>query len=234
MADGSSARPVQARIRAPCEGLGFFPPPAEIQLRFLRSRSRWVLYVHGRTDDDARLRAWLETYGPATVQHSTSPNSTIVRAAFDTLPARWEHMLDTFEICDFRIEPTGVATLVVEGDRTKVRRELLPGVELHDITHVRTLAPLLTSAQHRALSRAFEAGYYTVPKKVTLTELAASLGTSQASLSELLRRAEARIIARYMQAGSELPVDSFDEAAAWADGGTEVSGHSGATGPPEA
>ncbi|AGN00356.1 DNA binding domain-containing protein [Salinarchaeum sp. Harcht-Bsk1] len=46
----------------------------------------------------------------------------------------------------------------------------------------------LTDAQHEALTAAAKAGYYEVPREVTLEELADDLGVSHQALSEQLRR----------------------------------------------
>ena len=47
----------------------------------------------------------------------------------------------------------------------------------------------LTDEQHEALTTAFEAGYYDIPREVTLEELAAGFGISHQALSERFRRA---------------------------------------------
>lgn len=53
----------------------------------------------------------------------------------------------------------------------------------------------LSDEQHRAMKRAVEAGYYRVPRRVTLSELAADMGISHQALSERLRRANRNLIA---------------------------------------
>lgn len=53
----------------------------------------------------------------------------------------------------------------------------------------------LTERQHETLARAYESGYYDVPRTVTQTELAAQFGISHQALSERLRRAHARVVA---------------------------------------
>ncbi|WP_255167017.1 helix-turn-helix domain-containing protein [Natrononativus amylolyticus] len=47
----------------------------------------------------------------------------------------------------------------------------------------------LTEAQHRTLELAVERGYFEVPRRITMEELAAELGVSHQALSERLRRA---------------------------------------------
>ena len=52
----------------------------------------------------------------------------------------------------------------------------------------------VTDKQHKALTRAFELGYYDVPRGLTIEELAADLGISHQALSERFRRAHKGLI----------------------------------------
>ncbi len=61
----------------------------------------------------------------------------------------------------------------------------------------------LTERQEEALVTAFLEGYYSYPRRVAAKELAAELGVSGSALAELLRKAEHRIIAKYVM--EELP-----------------------------
>jgi predicted DNA binding protein len=56
----------------------------------------------------------------------------------------------------------------------------------------------LTPLQARALARAWVLGYYTVPRRVTLARLARGSGRSAPALGKLLRRAEGRLVARWL------------------------------------
>jgi len=56
----------------------------------------------------------------------------------------------------------------------------------------------LTPLQSRLLARAWVMGYYAVPRRITLTRLAAQTGRSAPALGKVLRRAEARIVARWL------------------------------------
>ncbi|WP_228546114.1 helix-turn-helix domain-containing protein [Halegenticoccus tardaugens] len=53
---------------------------------------------------------------------------------------------------------------------------------------------LLTPRQRQVLTVAIEAGYYTVPREVTLTEVAEELGVSKSTCSEILHRCESNIV----------------------------------------
>lgn len=56
----------------------------------------------------------------------------------------------------------------------------------------------LTPLQSRLLARAWVMGYYAVPRRVTLTRLAQQTGRSAPALGKVLRRAEGRIVARWL------------------------------------
>jgi hypothetical protein len=57
----------------------------------------------------------------------------------------------------------------------------------------------LTSKQERVLKSALETGYYDYPKRTSTEDLAGSLGISRSTVSEILRRAERRIISEYFE-----------------------------------
>jgi predicted DNA binding protein len=55
----------------------------------------------------------------------------------------------------------------------------------------------LTTRQEQIVKLALEMGYFEFPKKIRLEELSERLGISAGTLSEILRRAEKNILARY-------------------------------------
>jgi predicted DNA binding protein len=57
---------------------------------------------------------------------------------------------------------------------------------------------LLTTRQEQILSIAFEKGYFDFPKKVGLKELAAETGIKAATLAEILRRGQKKILGEYL------------------------------------
>jgi predicted DNA binding protein len=72
----------------------------------------------------------------------------------------------------------------------------------------------LTPLQSQLLTRAWLLGYYTVPRRVTLTRLARQSGRSATALGKILRRAEGRLVARWLTAeGAALEPSGPD---AWA------------------
>lgn len=61
-----------------------------------------------------------------------------------------------------------------------------------------SLPSMLTERQQEALRTAWEAGYFDIPRRVTLTELSQELGISDTAVSQRLRRAQATICAYFL------------------------------------
>ncbi len=57
---------------------------------------------------------------------------------------------------------------------------------------------MLTPRQEQMLIYAFEKGYYSFPRRIGLAELARELGLSVSTLSELIRRAEGKVVKAFM------------------------------------
>ena len=78
---------------------------------------------------------------------------------------------------------------------------------LHDrgitykISEIAKITPTraLTAKQERVLKSALELGYYEYPKKISTEDLAKAVGASPSTVSEILRRAEKRIISGYFE-----------------------------------
>ena len=58
---------------------------------------------------------------------------------------------------------------------------------------------LLTDRQREIMGIAYRSGYFEFPRKNDLTEIAAELAIRPSTLSEILRRAEAKIVKHYME-----------------------------------
>jgi len=63
-------------------------------------------------------------------------------------------------------------------------------------------AEKLTSGQRRVIEYAYSSGFYEYPRRAALHQLSRSLGVSSSTLGEMLRRAERKIIATYLQKAS--------------------------------
>jgi predicted DNA binding protein len=59
---------------------------------------------------------------------------------------------------------------------------------------LRSHLPLLSETQHRLLSQAMSAGYFAVPRGITLTELARRLNRSKSSISESIALIEKKLL----------------------------------------
>jgi predicted DNA binding protein len=60
--------------------------------------------------------------------------------------------------------------------------------------------PLLTARQSEIFQKAMAAGYFEVPRRVSLTELASRIGVAPSSLSEMLAVVEKRILSKSLEA----------------------------------
>ncbi len=94
--------------------------------------------------------------------------------------------------------------LVTDGNRTvgALARKLEGhgcDVAVERITPLRGTA-VLTGRQEEVLRKAFAAGYFDYPRKTGSAELAAELGISGSTLSEVLRAAQRRILAEHLRA----------------------------------
>ena len=59
---------------------------------------------------------------------------------------------------------------------------------------LRSHLPLLTPAQHELLTQAMAAGYFAVPRGITLTDFARSVGRSKSAVSEALAHIEQKLL----------------------------------------
>ena len=196
---------VGARFTMDCETMGLAPPPFALRARLMRGGEGWSLLLVPPIDaPTGSLVDWLAPTGPTRLD--LEPNG-VVRAHFALLPEPWSRIFQGVEVEALRLDPDGSAGLSVRGARSKVQRFATRLIELQDRVVVTSLrsAPavrgILTPLQEEALREAVAAGYYRIPRPLNLHELAQRLGITAASLSERLRRAEARILTKYVEEG---------------------------------
>jgi len=67
--------------------------------------------------------------------------------------------------------------------------------------------PLLTDRQEWVLDEAIDRGYYDTPRRTTLVELAEDLDMAKSTCSEILHRAEERVVKEYRTKGRNIPPD---------------------------
>ncbi|WP_254546024.1 helix-turn-helix domain-containing protein [Halomarina pelagica] len=60
----------------------------------------------------------------------------------------------------------------------------------------------LTDQQHRLVALAAERGYYDTPRRCTLTDVAEEVGLAKSTVSEVLHRAEGRLVEHYLEEGA--------------------------------
>lgn len=70
----------------------------------------------------------------------------------------------------------------------------------------------LTARQRAALARAWVLGYYSVPRRTTLTRLARVTGQSPPALGKMLRRAEGHLVSQLLSADASDAATESDEA----------------------
>ncbi len=219
---------VSKRLDLSCSTLGFSPPPCGVQIKFLPGQEgRWTLVALTPPAQPPNVARWLEDYGPASIQIASGLAPKVLHASFDELPKDWERMLEAVEVQFVELTPEGAASLFAHGTPDRIERfvETLEDnrPDQPDALEIRsrearmdTEDDALTSRQMEILSRAVALGYYEIPHNLTLRELADRLDLSVGTVSELLRRAEAKIITSHVDSwvesrwNGEAKVDSME------------------------
>jgi predicted DNA binding protein len=76
------------------------------------------------------------------------------------------------------------------------------GLSVEVVKNVRiSKKALLTTRQETVLALVFEFGYFEIPRKISLERLANKIGISKSTLDVIIRRAENKILVRYMHNG---------------------------------
>ncbi|MEA3200723.1 MAG: hypothetical protein QOE90_2151 [Thermoplasmata archaeon] len=198
---------IGARFALDVETLGLDRPPVPLRARLSQAGEHWALsLVPPRQTHAGPIVDWLASAGRMRLEIEPSG---LLLAHIIRLPAAWARLFQGVEVETMSLDPDGHADLAVRGPRAKVQRFAMRLLAIEDgvaITSLRPAPPerrMLTAAQEEALREAVEAGYYKIPRPLNLHELAQRLGITAASLSERLRRAEARILTKYVEdAGS--------------------------------
>ncbi|OYR39713.1 helix-turn-helix domain-containing protein [Halorubrum sp. Ib24] len=114
----------------------------------------------------------------------------------------------------------GVAEVEVTGEHERVaemgRRLSDLGLEF-EVERVRQRvnpARLLTDRQRELLLAAVDLGYYDVPRRATLTEVAEHVGIAKSTCSETLQRVERTVVREFVDDLPSHPVDEETEVAA--------------------
>lgn len=186
--------------------LGVDPPPSRCHLRAYKTTTGWVLLVWTRHGPTEATRAWARAQAKTEEFSFGEVGRRTIAFRCDRLPAAWETLFGVFGARHLAMESDGTAQTHLEGSREEIG-EFLTGLET-DLTaeSVRAVEPaddqvsdaILTAEQARAVGRAAALGYFEVPRRINLEKLAEELGTSTSALSELLRRAQGRLVSVYL------------------------------------
>ncbi|PSG97230.1 hypothetical protein BRD56_06095 [Thermoplasmatales archaeon SW_10_69_26] len=216
---------VEMSVELSCHQIGFSPPPYDCHLRLLDLEDSWVGYAwsHGAAID--AFHRWLARNLDLERTRLQETSRRVLIAHFETPPRSFQHLLDRADMRLALLRADGSAALSVAGARSDVR-ELLDALENSssnvEVTDVRMPSEsrpdtLLTTEQHRAIGTAFEEGYFDVPRRVRLADLAERLGTSTSALSETLRRGLYRLVEAHLTVPVEGAHENLQAAKAQAD-----------------
>ena len=212
----STGARVVRRIDLPCTATGFARPPCHVQLRFMPVSDGWTLMVRTAPNKSSAVAKWLQEHNAAKVNVAPGLAPRVVRADYDGLPSAWQGLLSSIRVHHLGITPEGVASVFVEGTVEQVdalleafQREQ-PSVRCRQ-TILEPQVPKLTRRQIDALSTAVAMGYYDIPHNLDLRTLAATMGISLGSVSELLRRGESAVILNYIDSLASAPWDPLEE-----------------------
>jgi len=202
---------ISGRFVARASEVGFSVPPVALRLKLNQSEHYWTLMIQAVPAGPAHgIVEWLEPFAPLRFEFGSR---NVLRADFDPLPRAWATAFRGIDLDMLQLDTAGQAFISVSGPRAAIaaftRRVRGPTVRL-DIRHVGPAplpAHLLTQPQDQALRAAVQSGYYLIPRPVNLRALAKLLTISSASLSERLRRAEGRVVTRYVNEGGRSPWD---------------------------
>jgi hypothetical protein len=207
---------VVRRIDLPCTGIGFQRPPCHVQIRYMPVADGWTLMVRTAPNKSSAVAKWLQDHHAAKVNVAPGLAPRVVRADFEALPAAWQDLLSSIRLHHLGITPEGVASVFIEGtvDQVDALIESLQKVQANvrcRPTIIEPQVPKLTRRQIDALSTAVAMGYYDIPHNLDLRTLAATMGISLGSVSELLRRGESAVILNYVDSLASAPWDPLEE-----------------------
>ncbi len=199
----------EGQLDLPTALLGIPRPPMPVRLALIARATGWRGLAWTLDRRDGHLRRWVTQQPGARILHSErAPDDPLVLSLGDAHPARaW--LVEGHGWIQITVGPEGPATLIASGttEHLEALRDNLVGqaqVRGQDVPDGWTWRPtrygLLTARQNEAVRWAVAAGYYSVPRRIRLKDLADQMGTSIGALSTLLRRAEARLLEAYLDA----------------------------------
>ena len=178
-----------------------------------------------RHDDSAIELGETITDSPAEVVDATRDHPSI--ANYELLESAERRVLGKYETTDIALyDFAEMASLTIEfpvvvrdgwyefdltGTRDDLDRlqEMLDGsglsYELQSLVGSRDTGELLTDRQEEILEAAIRNGYFEVPRRCTLAELAATLDVDKSTASTVLRRGESRVLKWFLAGPDDNP-----------------------------
>ncbi len=193
------------RLDLPAEKIGFDPPPpCKLHLKFFQTKGRWSVFILAPAGKMPRVEKWLQTYHPSSYYTAPGIAPRVARMEFDALPDKLADLLNAVHVQSIWLHPEGVASVVIRDAHATVKgfvqTALAPGAGKYEV-RVRESKSLdvphkvkVTPRQSEALSLAVALGYYEVPHRIRLRDIAQKMDMSLGALSELLRRAESAVM----------------------------------------
>lgn len=204
---------VSTRFVARASELGLSAPPVDVRLKIVRGTKGWSLFVQPIPPAKADgIAEWVRSFAPLRIEFGSRD---VLRADFDRLPEAWRQGIGQSVLDVLTLDTKGQALVSITGPRgdlakfTRAIRGPIAPIEIRHLAPAIEVLPLLTAPQDEALRYAVEAGYYLIPRPLNLRQLAKRLQISSASLSERLRRAEGRVLTRYVLEGGRTPWDAI-------------------------
>lgn len=191
--------------------IGFPVPCLPLRLKLVEAASCWTLFIQAVPAEPLFGKMdWIGSFAPMRLEFGSRD---VVRADFDRLPDAWARAFRGVELDALYLDRDGQARFSVSGSRATLASfaRRLRAEQRSVIVRRVAVAPssprLLTDPQDQAVRVAVASGYYLIPRPLNLRQLSVTLSISSASLSERLRRAEGRIVTRYVYEGGKSPWD---------------------------
>lgn len=202
--------PVIDRLDLPAEKIGFnHLPPCRLQLKFFQAKGRWSAYLLFSSEKLRQVEEWIESYNPRDVHIGPGIGPRVIRVEFDTLPDELAFLLNTVRVQNISLHPQSVASVILSDTQSTINAFVKTintsakvsehEVRIRESTNRTPPMPVnVTPRQTEALSLAVALGYYEVPHRVGLREIAVKMDMSLGALSGLLRRAESSVLHSYV------------------------------------
>lgn len=189
---------MEVNARIDLRQLRLTPPPARVHVKCMRAGMGWTVLARADAPHRVAVAQWLAGWAPTNLDLGRA-DACVLRAWFARAPRPFD-AAGGVTVTDVIAEPEGDATVLVAGPRRAVGEFLSsrdahePPPRIEQVKQAASAAGMLTMRQREVLLDAHAAGYYEVPRRITLTRLAEKLDATPSAIGECLRRAEGRIV----------------------------------------